>query len=109
MMADLYQLADGMLFPSQREGFGIPVLEAGLVRLPVFAARIPSVEKSVGDLAYLFELDDEPADIAAAIAGQLHAEVSYLLRRRVLGAYTWRAVLERDLIPLLEGVVKNDG
>ena len=109
MMADLYRLADGMLFPSQREGFGIPVLEAGLVRLPIFATRIPSIEKSVGDLVYLFELDDEPADIAAAIAGQLDAQASYLLRRRVLGAYTWRAVLKRDLIPLLEEVVENDG
>jgi glycosyltransferase involved in cell wall biosynthesis len=109
MMGDLYRLADGMLFPSQREGFGIPVLEAGLVRLPIFAARIPSIERSVGDLAYLFELDDEPADIAAAIAGHLNSEDSYLLRRRVLGAYTWRAILERDLIPLLEEVMERNG
>jgi len=33
-MADLYRLADALLFPSAQEGFGIPILEAGLARLP---------------------------------------------------------------------------
>ena len=31
-MANLYQWADALLFPSAKEGFGIPILEAGLAR-----------------------------------------------------------------------------
>ena len=33
VIGDLYTLADALFFPSQQEGFGIPVLEAGLARL----------------------------------------------------------------------------
>ena len=32
IIADLYRIADLLLFPSHREGFGIPILEAGLAR-----------------------------------------------------------------------------
>ncbi|MFU8773415.1 MAG: glycosyltransferase family 4 protein, partial [Anaerolineales bacterium] len=50
VIADFYRLADLLLFPSQREGFGIPILEAGLLRLPIFAADIPPFRESAGDL-----------------------------------------------------------
>src|SRR5262249_20720972 len=36
VMTDLYLLADAVLLPSGDEGFGLPLLEAGLLRLPVF-------------------------------------------------------------------------
>src|SRR5262249_10545528 len=38
VIADFYRLADGLFLPSREEGFGIPVLEAGLARLPLFCA-----------------------------------------------------------------------
>ncbi len=41
VVADFYRLADALLLPSLEEGFGIPVLEAGLAGLPVFCSDIP--------------------------------------------------------------------
>jgi glycosyltransferase involved in cell wall biosynthesis len=102
MMADFYQLADLLLFPSRREGFGIPPLEAGLTRLPIFAADIPTLQESAGDLAHLFDPEGNPEAVAEAIATHLASDQTYQMRRRVLSQFTWRAVLERHLIPLIE-------
>jgi hypothetical protein len=45
--------------------------------------------------------------VAQAIASRLAADRSYQMRRRVLRRYTWQAVLERDLLPLLQEVVQR--
>jgi glycosyltransferase involved in cell wall biosynthesis len=106
MVADLYHLADLLFFPSRREGFGIPVLEAGLARLPVFAADIPSVQESTGGLAHLFGPESEPAAVAGAIVAFLESDQAHQLKRRVLSRFTWQAILERDLLPLIREVVE---
>ncbi|NPA93075.1 MAG: glycosyltransferase [Chloroflexi bacterium] len=101
LLAEFYALADALLFPSLREGFGIPVLEAGLLRLPVFAADIPPVRESAGDNATLFDPQGDPQEAAARIAERLKDDPTYRLRRRVLSRYTWDAIVDEQLIPLL--------
>lgn len=101
MMADLYHLADLLLFPSRREGFGIPLLEAGLTRLPVFCSDIPPFQESGGEEITVFELDEEPHRIARRIVEVLAAAPAYRLRRRVLEEYTWQQIVQRKVIPLL--------
>lgn len=102
VMADLYRLADLLLFPSRREGFGIPVLEAGLARLPVFAADIGPIRESAGDLAQLFDPDGDPHAVSDAICHFLAQDQAYLLKRRVLENFTWRAIVSKQLIPIIE-------
>lgn len=104
MMSDFYQLADALLFPSLREGFGIPVLEAGLARAPVFAADIPSVRESGGDLVTRFDPDGDSQAVAATIAAYLQQDRSFQLRRRVLARYTWQAIVHTQLIPMISEV-----
>jgi mannosylglucosylglycerate synthase len=101
-VAELYRLADFLLFPSLREGFGIPVLEAGLARLPVFAADIPPVHESAGELAYLFDPRENPETVARAILHQLTNERAYQLRKKVLASFTWEAILRNKIIPLIQ-------
>lgn len=102
VIADLYQLSDGLIFPSQKEGFGIPVLEAGLARLPVFAADIPPIRESAADLAYLFDTEAAPESICQEILNYFANDRAYQLRHRVTNHYTWEAIIEQRLIPLLE-------
>ena len=102
VVADLYHLSDALLFPSRREGFGIPVLEAGLARIPVFAADIPPVRESAGEHAFLFDPRGDPDSVGREILSQLNIDRAYLLRHRVLDQYTWEAIIEQRLIPLLE-------
>jgi mannosylglucosylglycerate synthase len=107
MMSDLYQLADLLLFPSRYEGFGIPVLEAALARLPVFAADIPPVRESGGMHVHLFGLGATPDAVACSIESFLSANDPYRLRRSVKRDYTWQAQVAQGLIPLLEKVGSN--
>lgn len=104
MMADLYRLADAVLFPSRREGFGIPVLEAGLARLPIFCADIVPFHESGEGVAHFFSLDESPPQIARRIAAFLAKDRAHRMRRRILRRYTWSAILDREIMPLLEEV-----
>ena len=54
VIADFYRLADALFLPSREEGFGIPLLEAGLAGLPVFCADIPALRELGGDNAAYF-------------------------------------------------------
>ena len=102
-MANLYALADALFFPSTQEGFGIPVLEAALAYLPVFCSDIPPLRATAEDYAYYFDPVHEPAsNIAArmlAILGQFN---SMALRVRVRQQFRWDAIIERNLVPLLQ-------
>ena len=102
VVADFFRLADLLIFPSLREGFGIPVLEAGLARLPVFAADIPTVRESAAQLADLFDLNSDPTSVAQLITSHLDDDRAYQLKRRVLERFTWQKIAEKKLIPLIE-------
>jgi len=101
-IADWYRLADALLLTSLEEGFGIPVLEAGLGRLPVFCTRLPALESLAGNWATYFEPQDPPAEIAAEISRILSTDHAFRLREQIRERYTWEAVYERHLKPLLE-------
>ncbi len=104
IMADLYKLADGLLFPSTSEGFGIPIVEAGLVSLPIFCSDIAPFRASAGDAALYFSPTDQPAAIATRIAEALRADPRYHLRRRVRMQATWDAIYRHTIVPLIEHV-----
>lgn len=102
VVADFYRLADLLLFPSLSEGFGIPVLEAGLARLPVFATDIPPVRESAGELAYLFDPREDPGAVAGMILEFLESDQAHRLRQRVTRRYSWRSIVAQQLTPLIE-------
>jgi glycosyltransferase involved in cell wall biosynthesis len=108
VVADLYRFSDLLLFPTLREGFGIPVLEAGLVNLPVFAADIPTVYESAGDYANLFDPNGDPKKVAEEIARFLENSDSYKLRKRVVNNFTWQAIIEKKIIPLINEVTRQE-
>lgn len=108
VVADFFRLADLLLFPSHREGFGIPVLEAGLLRLPIFASEIAPIQESVGELAYLFDPKGDPVVVADAIASHLDIDRGYQLKQRVLNNYSWNSIVETKVMPLLKEVVKSE-
>jgi mannosylglucosylglycerate synthase len=103
MMYDLYSLSDLMLFSSSQEGFGIPLLEAGLFKLPVFCSNIAPFREIGADAVHYFELDDDPGAIAARIQSWMRADEVYRLRRRVLSGYTWESIFRDRIEPLVAG------
>lgn len=104
-LADLYRLADALLFPSTQEGFGIPILEAGLSGLPIFCADIPPLRATAGaEASYFDPLHAEPGAVAAHILTTLTALPQYHLRVRVRRRYRWDTIIHDQLVPLLEAL-----
>ncbi len=103
VVADFYQLTDVLLFPSRREGFGIPILEAGLARVPIFASDIPPIRESGSEWVYRFDPDGDAEVVARAITDCLSRDRAYRLRKRVLGKFTWQSIWKQKLLPLIEG------
>jgi len=101
VIADLYALSDALVMPSQSEGFGIPLLEAGLVRLPVFCSDIPSFREIAGETVHRFALDVPPEQTAARIVHFLETDHAARLRRHVLDRYGWERVFRERIAPLL--------
>jgi glycosyltransferase involved in cell wall biosynthesis len=108
VMADLYQMADALLFPSRQEGFGIPMLEAGLARLPIFCADIPPFRVTGEGTAHFFGLDEDPTAIAQRIATVLREDRALTMRQRVVGHYTWQSVLRDKLEPLISSALDEE-
>jgi glycosyltransferase involved in cell wall biosynthesis len=98
---DFYQLADALLMPSREEGFGIPLLEAGLARLPVFCANIPPLRALGGEQATYFSPDASPAEVAGLIVARLSADPAFALRVQTRKSYAWDQVYRTQIEPLL--------
>jgi glycosyltransferase involved in cell wall biosynthesis len=104
LLLDLYRLADVLLIPSREEGFGIPVLEAGLERIPVFCADIEPLREVGGRDVEYFRLDSDPPKVAKRVADALAADKSHRLRKRVMQRYAWHSIYEQHIAPLLDGL-----
>jgi glycosyltransferase involved in cell wall biosynthesis len=60
-LRDLYLLTDCLLFPSKHEGFGLPLIEAALHRMPIWCSKVPAFWAVEGEGCYLLEdLDQIP-------------------------------------------------
>lgn len=102
LLKSLYLTSDFLLLPSFQEGFGIPVLEAGLFKTPVFCSNIPTLKEVGGEDVYFFSLDDSPEKIATMIIQTLEGLSPLKLFHRVLRNYDWAKVLDTYLLPILE-------
>lgn len=109
LIADFFRIADILLFPSTREGFGIPVLEAGLMRMPVFASDIPPVHESSADAAYLFDPEGDPDSVSHEIISFMNLDRAYKLRKYVMSHFSWDSILKNKIIPMINSLSeKND-
>jgi glycosyltransferase involved in cell wall biosynthesis len=102
VIADLYRLADALILPSREEGFGIPMLEAGLVGLPTFCTDIAPLRELGGENATYFSPDSDPADLAAIVAEKLQNDALYQQRVQIRNHYTWPSIYRQRIAPLLE-------
>jgi glycosyltransferase involved in cell wall biosynthesis len=102
IVGDLFRVSDVMFMPSYREGFGMPVLEAGLVGVPVVCTYVPAAEEIGGAEVILFDAAEDPTHLAERILTWAEQSPVHRLRRRVRQNYTWRAIFHRDIKPLLD-------
>jgi len=103
VVGDLYRVSDVMFMPSHREGFGMPVLEAGLVGLPVVCTDIPAAEEIGGQDVVFFDSNLDPDELAGHLMTWAEDNPLHRLRQQVRQFYTWDAIFDRDIKPLLGG------
>lgn len=96
----LYSGARAFVFPSLREGFGLPPLESMACGVPVACSKIPSLQETIGDAALFFDPQD-PDSIAYVIERILNDEPLHAdLRTRGLqraAELSWGAAAQRTL------------
>jgi len=105
-VGDLYRVSDALFMPSHREGFGMPILEAGLAGLPVFCSTIPAAEELGENDVTMFSADIDPQDLANLILKQLENDHGWRLRKRVRQNSTWQGIFRQKILPLLENGVQ---
>jgi glycosyltransferase involved in cell wall biosynthesis len=104
LVSDLMRASDLLLLPSHREGFGMPVLEAGMTGLPVVASeRIPAAREIGGTDARLFNPEDAPDAVAKMILDVLESNPVTRLRARTRQNYQWERIFKQQIEPLLMG------
>jgi alpha-1,3-rhamnosyl/mannosyltransferase len=96
----LYRDASMFVLPSLDEGFGLPVLEAMTVGIPVVASNRGAIPEVAGDAALLIDPGDAAGFAAAmdrilgdaSLAGRMIAEGARRSKR-----YTWKSSAARLL------------
>ena len=94
-----YENCDALLFPSQAEGFGLPLVEASYFKLPILCSDIPVFREIAGENATYFPVNDVTA-LAEAILRWRREDSpldSYGIKR-----YTWQESAE-GIVKILEG------
>ncbi len=109
VIADFYRLADALFLPSHEEGFGIPLLEAGLAHRPVFCADLPAL-RELGDASVsFFPPDEEPAKVAAMVSDRLRNDPVFRMAVKIRREFDWDRIYRGRIEPLLESVPTPSG
>ncbi len=93
-LISLYTLSDVLFFPSDQEGFGLPLLEGALHRLLLFCVdREPMNTLALPSLRF-FDSAAEPRQIARQLLDALDQEGDDLraARREVVRRFSWESV-----------------
>jgi len=100
-MRDLYLISDILFLPSLHEGFGIPLLEAGMIKLPIVCSDIPPFKTIGEDCVNYFKLDEEPESVAEKIIEFLKTSFTATFFRKVIKNYSWDNIFKKNLQPFL--------
>jgi glycosyltransferase involved in cell wall biosynthesis len=103
VVGDLYRISDVMLMPSHREGFGMPVLEAGLVGIPaVCTPNVPAAVEIGKDDVIIFNADQASSDLADQMIDWMQTDPQFRFRQRVRSHFTWQAIFKQQIAPILQ-------
>lgn len=100
---DIYSLADILILTSVSEGFGLPLLEAGLLRMPIVCTDIPALREVARDVenVVFIKLQEKPQAVAGRIYQFLSTHRTFKHFKTVFREYNWNAIGKSFLVPLI--------
>ena len=96
-LASVYRRASVVLQPSEREGFGLPVIEAMASGTPIVASDLPVLRETGGAAASYCQVEDVPAwrdtvlQILARVPGDADSVAARSQGLAQAGKFTWSA------------------
>jgi len=102
-LRDLYLLSDCLLFPSRQEGFGLPVIEAALHRMPVWCGDIPAYRALAGTCSFLL---NDLAKVPEALLW-LESQLTFRQQRRCRRLFDPTIIYSKYYEPLLRSLVRD--
>jgi len=105
---DLYFIADILFMPSLAEGFGLPLLEAGMIKLPIVCSEIPPFLEIGSDYICTFSLHDSPDHIADNVMQFLDMCPTHNMYRNVVQNYTWESIYKNYMLSLFSMIEYGD-
>jgi glycosyltransferase involved in cell wall biosynthesis len=99
-LSDLYMLSDVVVLPSASEGFGLPLAEAALFRVPVVCTDLPAFREVAPEGATFVPASGGSAAFTAAVLRVIDAPAARV-RHHVINALSWDRIVSERLEPLL--------
>ena len=103
IVGELFRVNDALFMPSHREGFGMPIIEAGMVGIPVFCSdQVPAAKEIGVDDVILFDPESGAEKITSLILDWVKQNPVYHLRRRVRQRLLWKNIFRHEIQKLLD-------
>jgi mannosylglucosylglycerate synthase len=99
-LSDLYMLSDVVVLPSASEGFGLPLAEAALFRVPVVCTDLPAFREVAPEGATFVPATEGSPGFTAAVLRAIESPAGRL-RHHVINALSWDRIVSERLEPLL--------
>ena len=98
---DLYNIADAVFYFSLAENFGLPLIEAPLVRTPIFVSDLKVFREVAGDcLEYIDTNSTTPGATAQLVKKAISTRLARL-NYKARTEYNLKTIVTKKLIPLL--------
>ncbi len=102
-VSSLFQVSNVLFFLSMQEGFGIPLIEAGMAKLHILASNIPPLKAAGGSNVTYVPLGKK--DISKPVK-KLIKEVSTspvsVMNKRVQREFPWELIFKKKIEPLIK-------